>query len=77
LPFDIHVTLPAHFWVIDRVMSSAQLGATLPFYVRVTLPAHFQVKLYTALWVNKFITPLWMNDRLILPAQVWDILPFG
>ena len=75
LPFDVHVTLPAHFWVIDGVISTAQLGATLPFDVQVTLPARFRVNLYTALWVNKFVTPLWVNDRVILPAQVWDILP--
>jgi hypothetical protein len=75
LPFDVHVTLPARFRVIDRVISSAQLGATLPFYVQVTLPARFRVNLYTALWVNKFITPLWVNDRVISAAQIWDILP--
>jgi len=75
LPFDVHVTLPACFQVIDRVILSAQLGATLPFYVQVTLPARFQVNLYTALWVNKFITPLWVNDRVISAAQIWDILP--
>src|SRR6266436_4843347 len=75
LPFDVQVTLPARFQVIDGVISSAQLGATLPFDVRVTLPARFRVNLYTALWVNKFVTPLWVNDRVILPAQVCDILP--
>jgi len=75
LPFDVQVTLPARFRVIDGVISSAQLGATLPFDVQVNLPACFWVNLYTALWVNRFVTPLWVNDRVILLVQVWDILP--
>jgi hypothetical protein len=53
--------------VNDRVFS--------PVEVQVMLSAHFGVNLYTALWVNKFVTPLWVNDRVISPAQVQAMLP--
>ena len=48
MPFDVQVTLPACFRVIDWVISFDQLGANLPFDVQLILPA---------LWVNKLATP--------------------
>ena len=58
-PTTIHMGLPVYFFMpqnsnilvnaslsaftINRVILSAQLGATVPFDVQVTLPAHFEV----------------------------------
>jgi hypothetical protein len=30
---------------------------------------------YIALWVNKFVTPLWVNDRVVSLVQVQAMLP--
>jgi hypothetical protein len=67
LPFDVHVTLPAHFRVIYRVISSAQLGAILPFDVHVTLPARFRV-IYGVISSAQLGATLPFYVQLTLPA---------